>query len=254
MDSSNHLAMSHDLTLVVISWAVAIFAAFAALNTLDRLRLSDAHRSAWLLGGAVAFGFGVWAMHFTAMTAMGIDRLITYDPALTALSVVFAVAGAWVSFFLITQGSPNILRVLTSGTLLGAGIGAMHYTGMFAMRMNAVLGFNLVMVGVSVVVAVTISSLGLWMMTSERMNNIGGRTLVVSAVVGSAIPLLHYAGMAAARFSPAPGSAGAVINSGMTLSLNLFLVLAILVLSFPLFLSALFPIPEQAGELEAYEV
>ena len=250
MNHSNHLAMSHDPILVILSWTVAIFAAFAALNTLDRLRLSSAHRGAWLLGGSVAFGFGVWAMHFTAMTAMSVDRLITYDPALTALSVVFAVAGAWLSFRFITLGQASFLRVLVCGTLLGAGIGAMHYTGMAAMRLNAVLSYNLVLVGVSVLVAVTISSLGLWLMTSVRLENVGGRALIVSAVVGSAIPLLHYAGMAAARFSDRPGVGLEVAtNPGIALSLNLFLVVAILVLSFPLFLSALFQVPEETPEL-----
>ena len=84
MDHSNHLAMSHDPVLVIISWAVAVLAAFAALNTLDRLRKSSEHRAAWLWSGAVAFGLGVWAMHFTAMSAMSLGMTVSYDPALTA--------------------------------------------------------------------------------------------------------------------------------------------------------------------------
>lgn len=250
MDHSNHLAMSHDPVLVIISWAVAVLAAFAALNTLDRLRKSSEHRAAWLWSGAVAFGLGVWAMHFTAMSAMSLGMTVSYDPALTALSVVFAVFGAWASFHLITRGRASVWRVLLCGTLLGAGIGAMHYTGMWAMRTQAILGYNLTMVGVSVVVAVTISSVGLWLMTSRRFETARGRTLVVAAVVGSAIPLMHYAGMAAARFSALP-DAGLVLaqNQGLALSLNLFLAVAILALSSPLFLSSLFQAPEEAEAL-----
>lgn len=258
MNHATHLATSHDPVLVAISWIIAIFAAFAALSTLDRLRNSSSHRGAWLVGGAVAFGFGVWAMHFTGMTAMSIDRLVTYDPALTALSVVFAFLGSWAAFNLVTAGQPGTIRILTSGTLLGAGIGAMHYVGMFAMRMNAALSFDLPMVGVSVLVAVTICSFGLWLITSSRFDNVGSRTLIVSAVVGSAIPLLHYVGMAAARFSALPASSeiDVLSSSGVSLSLNFFLVLAILVLSFPLFLNALFPISDTQisdAQAEAYE-
>ena len=253
MNHATHLATSHDPTLVAISWIVAIFAAFAALSTLDRLRKASSHRKAWLVGGALAFGFGVWAMHFTGMTAMSIDRLVTYDPVLTALSVIFAFLGSWAAFNLITAGQPGIMRILASGTLLGAGIGVMHYTGMFAMRMNAALSFDLPMVGVSVVVAVTICSLGLWLMTSSRLDGVGSRTLIVSVVVGSAIPLLHYVGMAAARFSALPASSeiDVLASSGVSLSLNFFLILAILVLSFPLFLNALFPVSNTRAE--AYE-
>ena len=261
MNHVNHLAVTHDPTLVAISWIVAIFAAFAALSTLDRLRSSSTHRKAWLVGGALAFGFGVWAMHFTGMTAMSIDQLVTYDPALTALSVVFAFLGSWAAFSLITTGlktgDPALVRVLVAGTLLGAGIGAMHYTGMFAMRMNAALGFSLPIVGVSVVVAVVICSFGMWMMTSHRFDTVGGRTLIVSAVVGSAIPLLHYVGMAAARFTALPASSeiDVLSSSGVSLSLNFFLILAILVLSFPLFLNALFPASDEPRlEAEAYEL
>ena len=178
---------------------------------------------------------------FTAMTAMSIGRFVTYEPKLTALSVVFAVLGAWLAFHFITRGRPSLTRVVACGTLLGAGIGAMHYTGMFAMRVQATLGFNLPLVGVSVVVAVVISSFGLWLMTSERLGAVRGRTLMVAAVVGSAIPLLHYAGMAAARFSVTQTELGftSAASQGTALSLNLFLVVAIIVLSFPLFLSSL---------------
>ena len=255
MNHVTHLATSHDPTLVAISWIVAIFAAFAALSTLDRLRSSATHRKAWLVGGALAFGFGVWAMHFTGMTAMSIDRLVTYDPLLTGVSVVFAFLGSWAAFNLMTAGQPNVLKIFAAGTLLGAGIGAMHYTGMFAMRMDAALGFNLPMVGVSVVVAVTICSFGMWMMTSRRFDGARSRTLIVSAVVGSAIPLLHYVGMAAARFTALPASAEVDVlsSSGVSLSLNFFLILAILVLSFPLFLNALFPVSD-VPQAEAYEL
>lgn len=241
MDHTNHLAMSHDPTLVVISWVVAFFAAFSALHTLDRLRESPEHRGVWLFGGALSFGFGVWAMHFTAMTAMSVGRFVTYDPALTALSVVFAVLGAWASFGLITAGRPNLLRTLACGTLLGAGIGAMHYVGMMAMRLQATLSFDLTMVGVSVLVAVTISSLGLWLITAKWLEAVRGRTFIVAAVVGSAIPLLHYAGMAAARFQAVGESTGVNLAAeGAALSLNLFLVVAIVALSLPLFFSSLF--------------
>ncbi len=123
------------------------------------------------------------------------------------------------------------------------------------MRMNAALGFGLPMVGVSVVVAVVICSFGLWTMTSSRFGNIRNRTLIVSAVVGSAIPLLHYVGIAAARFTALPASAelDVLSSSGVSLSLDFFLILAIL-LSFPLLLNALFPASDEPRlEAEVYE-
>ncbi len=240
MDHTNHLAMSHDPILVVISWAVAILAASAALTTLDLLRNSSSHRTAWLLGGATVFGLGTWAMHFIAMRAMSLGIAVDYDLFVTGLSVVFSIFGAWLSFNLITRGRASFGRILVSGTFLGAGIGAMHYTGMAATQTNAVLGYNLGMVGLSVVVAVTISSVGLWLMTSRRLQNVRGRSLIVAAVVGSAIPFMHYAGMAAARFTAKAGGTSLSLGTGTTALLNFLLVGAVVVLSFPLFFRGLF--------------
>ena len=248
MDHSTHLAMSHDPTLVVISWAVAILAASAALTTLDLLRSTSRHRAAWLLGGATTFGLGTWAMHFIAMRAMSLGMAVQYDLPITALSVVFSIFGAWLSFNLITRGRPNFGRILVSGTFLGAGIGAMHYTGMAALQTNAALGYNLGLVGASVGVAVTIASLGLWLMTSRRLQNVRGRSLIVAAVVGSAIPLMHYAGMAAARFSAEAGGAPLGLGTSTTTLLNFLLVGSVVVLSFPLFFRGLFQAP---GDLSA---
>ncbi|MER3483265.1 MAG: integral membrane sensor protein, partial [Meiothermus sp.] len=109
-------------------------------------------------------------------------------PTLTLLSVVFAMVGAAISFNLASKPQVSPLQVLLSGTALGAGIGMMHYVGMFAMRMNAKLEFSLPMVGVSVLVAVVIGTLGIWLLTTSLTRNLPGRNLIAAAVTGSAIP------------------------------------------------------------------
>ena len=239
------LLKSHDPLLVGLSWVVAIFAAYAALSTITRLRQDGNHRNYWLMGGAIAFGFGVWAMHFTAMTALQIGLIVTYDPLITAASVLIAVLGAWAAFHIISQPKITALTILLSGLLLGAGIGGMHYVGMLAMRMNASLSFDLMYFLLSVVVAVTIASLGLWLLTSRFLVGTAGRSLITAAVVGSAIPLMHYVAMLAARFDKGMEAAQFVSSTaGGLLSLNLFLVIAIVVVSLPAFLASILETPD----------
>jgi NO-binding membrane sensor protein with MHYT domain len=238
----NHQSMntSYDPILVTLSWVVAIVAAYAAVGIAHRLkRTSGRERQIWQFGGAAAFGFGVWAMHFIGMTALKVPILVSYDPAITALSVVFALFAGWIAMGVIGQHNINLQQVLIGGTLLGAGIGAMHYTGMLAMRLDAGLSFEPILFAASVVVAVSISSLGLWIMTAKQFSRLKGRGLITASVVGSAIPLMHYAGMAAARFNANDLQmiTRLPIASDNILLLNAVMIVSMLILSFPIFLN-----------------
>jgi NO-binding membrane sensor protein with MHYT domain len=237
----NHqMNTAYDPILVTLSWVVAIIAAYAAVGIAHRLkRTSGRERQIWQFGGAAAFGFGVWAMHFIGMTALKMPILVTYDPAITILSVVFAFFAGWIAIGVIGQENVKMQQILIGGTLLGAGIGAMHYTGMFAMRMEAGLGFDPIMFAVSVVVAVGISSLGLWIMTAKQFSRLKGRGLITASVVGSAIPIMHYVGMAAARFNAenAMMMTRLPIASDNILLLNAVMIVSMLILSFPIFLN-----------------
>ncbi len=237
----NHqMNTAYDPILVTLSWVVAIVAAYAAVGIAHRLkRTTGRERQIWQFGGAAAFGFGVWAMHFIGMTALKMPILVAYDPAITILSVVFAFFAGWIAIGVIGQENVKMQQILLGGTLLGAGIGAMHYTGMFAMRMEAGLGFDPIMFAVSVMVAVSISSLGLWIMTAKQFSRLKGRGLITASVVGSAIPIMHYVGMAAARFNAenAMMMTRLPIASDNILLLNSVMIVSMLILSFPIFLN-----------------
>ncbi len=241
MDHSAVMNTTYNPILVTLSWVVAIVSAYAAVGIAHRLkRTTGPERRTWQLGGAAAFGFGVWAMHFIGMTALKVPITVTYDPAITALSVVFALFAGWVAIGVIGQENVKLPQILIGGTALGAGIGAMHYTGMLAMHMDeAGLSFDPLMFAASVVVAVSISSIGLWIMTAKQFSRLKGRGLITASVVGSAIPLMHYAGMAAARFNASDLSmmTRMPVASDNILLLNAVLIVSMLILSFPIFLN-----------------
>ncbi|GEM84674.1 MHYT domain-containing protein [Meiothermus hypogaeus] len=234
-----HLPMNHDPLLVGASFLIAIFAAYAALAIINRLQ-QGASGSGWLWLGAGTFGLGVWAMHFTAMTALQLDMLVAYDPLLTLVSVFFAIFGAAAAFQLVSKPKAGFTRVLGSGFFLGAGIGVMHYVGMFAMRLDARLTFDLPMVALSVLVAVALGTFGIWTLTSPAFNLVPFRHLITAIITGSAIPFMHYTAMLAARFT-ATGTEEihSMVASGSLLSLNLFLLLAVAVVGLPMFLTSL---------------
>jgi PAS domain S-box-containing protein len=95
-------------------------------------------------------------------------------------------------------------RALAGSVLMGAGISSMHYIGMAAMRLPAVCQFNSFLVVLSVVFAILISLAALWITFQFRdeKKGIGWEKLAGAVVMGAAIPVMHYTGMAAASFTP----------------------------------------------------
>jgi hypothetical protein len=86
---------------------------------------------------------------------------------------------------------------------MGGGIAAMHYTGMAAMRMEAAIDWNPLVVAASIIIAVFVAGVALWLAFRHgHAGSVGwGWGKVGSAILmGLAIPSMHYTGMAAARF------------------------------------------------------
>jgi NO-binding membrane sensor protein with MHYT domain len=60
----------HNPILVAISVLIAIFAGYTALDLASSVAAARGKaRVAWLAGGSLAMGTGIWSMHFVAMLA-----------------------------------------------------------------------------------------------------------------------------------------------------------------------------------------
>ena len=195
--------------LVILSILVAIFSSWMGLQVAAQARLATTRglRAAMLGTGSLALGCGVWSMHFIGMLAFNLCTDVDYNHELTLLSVLPSLAASWVALFIISMRRLSAVSLISGGVLVGAGIGAMHYTGMAAMQTALQLHYDPFMFGLSIVVAVVLATLALWIRFGLRTLRL--RTLrlpravigAISAVVmGCAIAGMHYTGMAAARF------------------------------------------------------
>jgi two-component system sensor histidine kinase/response regulator len=198
------LTTSYNLWLVALSIAIAVGAAHAVLGLAERLAYSrDAEWRSWLVGGAMAMGFGIWAMHFVGMLALQLPITLSYHAPWTAVSMLPAVAASALLLALIRRVSrPHIGHILLGSIILGTGIGAMHYTGMLAIEIAPVLQFDWNMVLVSIVAAVGLSLVGvsLAFRHAHRASGTGMRA-VGALVMGCTVAATHYTGMAAAEFA-----------------------------------------------------
>src|SRR6185503_15337997 len=97
------LTHSHDLLLVLLSFIIAMLASFTALDLAGRIAVAHARvKWAWLAGGAVALGFGIWSMHFVAMLAFHLDIPISYNWPTVVVSWLAAVLASAIALWIVS--------------------------------------------------------------------------------------------------------------------------------------------------------
>jgi len=202
-----NLIGSYDYSLVALSFLIAMVASYSALDFAARVTASNGPiRALWLLGGAVAMGTGIWSMHYIGMLAFILPIPVAYHWPTVLLSLLAAIVASAVALYVVSRRRMGLAEVMAGSFLMGAGIAGMHYIGMAAMRVAAVRRFNSLLVILSVVLAVLISLAALWLAFYFRVDKarMGWRKVAGALVLGTAIPTMHYTGMAASTFLPAP--------------------------------------------------
>jgi PAS domain S-box-containing protein len=190
--------------LVILSILVAIFASWMALLVAGQAAVNRSQRWIVLGTGSLALGTGVWAMHFIGMLAFDLCTDVDYDPVATLISGVPSIFASFAALWLISRERLGGWGLLAGGVVVGAGIGIMHYAGMAGMRMGLELHYDLPTFLLSIVVAVVLATLALWVRfglssLSHRLSE-GRRIFLAAIVMGCAIAGMHYTGMEAARF------------------------------------------------------
>src|SRR5258708_23057362 len=200
-----NLIGSYNYALVVLSVLIAMLASYAALDLAGRVTAAGGWtRAVWLLGGAGAMGTGIWSMHYIGMLAFILPIPVAYHWPTVLLSLFAAILVSVIALYVVSRRKMGASRALAGSVLMGAGIAGMHYIGMAAMGLPAVCELNSFLVVLSVVFAVLISLAALWIAFHfrDKKTGIGWGKTAGAVVMGGAIPVMHYTGMAAASFTP----------------------------------------------------
>jgi diguanylate cyclase (GGDEF)-like protein/PAS domain S-box-containing protein len=148
-----------------------------------------------LFVAATIFGAGVWAANFIAELAFEPGFPINYDAGLTAISFLAAIGTVWLGMSVVHRyADPE-----EGGAMIGAGIAAMHYIGMAALRAPAQLHWDAGYVLVSIAIAMTFAAAAMRVLL--RGPALGGRLMAVALLI-LAIVGLHFTAMAAVTFVP----------------------------------------------------
>jgi diguanylate cyclase len=199
------MSIIYDPTLVLLSIFVAIIGSLTGLAlTFGYNAPSMVFAPKSLLRGAAIIGGSIWSMHFVAMLAVKFPMAISYNSPETLLSLCVAIVFTGIGLAIASSKSLGFLRIPAAGILMGSGIAGMHYLGMEAIGgCGIVFDFN--GVALSIAVAIVASAFALWFAFRTRG---AFETLAGGIVLGLAISGMHYTGMYAASFYPAPGAAG----------------------------------------------
>jgi len=195
---------THQPWLVCLSIAMAIVASVIAMQLagLAQTTTQKSLRNLAIATGSFSLGAGVWAMHFIGMLAFELCTTVHYAPAVTLLSMIPSWLAAFFALRVLSRKSQSLAYIALGGTLIGAGIGVMHYTGMAALQMAPQLRYDPLGFGISIVVAVVLAIAALWIrfkIGGNRTIRSGYAVILSGIVLGGAISGMHYTAMHAAK-------------------------------------------------------
>lgn len=236
----------YDLGLVALSILVATIASYTALDLagcVSATTSSPRKSWTWLIAGAMSMGTGIWSMHFIGMLAFHLPVPVAYDLSISLLSMFIAIVVSAIALLILRRPELKTRDLTIGAILMGIGIAAMHYTGMFAMQMSPPIRYNPALFVASLLIAMGASLAALWiafqLRTKRSMLAILAK-LGSASVMGLAIAGMHYTGMAAAHFSTGSicvaAVAGGISNSTLAMAIA---ASTVAILSLTLIVSAL---------------
>ncbi len=195
------LGTQHEPWLVALALLVGIAGSWTTFRLFSQAQTrSGWQRTGWIVLTAQAAGSSIWCMHFIGVIAYETDVPFTFDPMLTMVSLLVAVAGCAYGFRLaLASGIPFGPEI--GGAVVGAAISTMHYSGMLAFRVEGWIEWDFNYVALSVAFAMVFGTLSLRQAVKPKRATSGLRAvaLFVAAVVS-----LHFTGIAAMSIIPAP--------------------------------------------------
>jgi NO-binding membrane sensor protein with MHYT domain len=198
---------TYDHWLILLSIIVAIIASFVALDLVSSLVPSRRRKNKkyWLAGGAIAFGTGIWSMHFIGILAFRLPIDVPYDIRFTVLSMLVAIVVSGLGLVFGSRESLGTRRLVGGGLLVGIGIVSMNYIGLEALQIEPRIRYQPGLLALSILIALGAAILSLWCAHKLRMETIFSafqKKAGSAVIMGMAIFGMHYTGIAAAQFSP----------------------------------------------------
>ncbi len=212
----------------------SILGCLLGLKATGRARLATGReRNRWLILAAWAIGgTGIWVMHFVAMIGFQVGgSAVRFNLPITIASWLVAIIVVGAGLFVVGYGEPSAVKVIIAGIFTGLGVAGMHYIGMYAMKVDGMVMYNMRLVWLSVAIAVVASIVALWFTVIAKST---GFVIVAAVIMGIAVFAMHYTGMTAihVHLNAEPGKVTGTSALAFLVPILLFVLLVFVALGY----------------------
>ncbi|WP_426449397.1 MHYT domain-containing protein [Paenibacillus sp. S-38] len=206
-----HLQGTYSLPLVLLSFVIAVFTSYCAVELCCRLWQVQARTKAVRMAlGSLTLGLGFWSMHFVGLLALRLPIEVRYNALYIFLSMLLPVAAVLAGLSVLTDGRPSRVKMAAAGLFMTLAVGGMHYIGITAMIIPAQVTYDPLFVLVSCGIAVGVSFASIFLLQRHRSRGGGPPGLRVriasSLLFGVLLAAMHYTGMHAASYEAYPAA------------------------------------------------
>ena len=203
---TNAIVGYYDLSLVALSFVVAVMSSYVALNIIDQLRIekTGSGKLYWLFGGAFTMGAGIWSMHFIGMLALVMPLPLDFHLGWTLGSLVVAISICGLALLILQKNNYSIINIGLGGVIIGLGVATMHYMGVQGIREFVSIHYLPGLFALSIVIAIIAAQIALWLALQHERNvskKHAKRNILGALVLSVSICGMHYTGMAAAVYT-----------------------------------------------------
>ena len=201
------IAHQHDPWLVLLSLFVCVAGSWVTARLFGRATAVEGPlQFGWYFLTSVSAAASVWSAHFVAILGFEPGVPVSFDPVMTIVSLLVAMAGCAVGLTVAGHWRSRTAGPLAGGVVVGLAIASMHYTGMLAYRISGISHWDRSYVVASIALSVVLSVIA--MRRGTRGDQ--GASRYMGLWLAFAIAALHFTAMAAFRID--------IIQAGSTFS------------------------------------
>jgi diguanylate cyclase (GGDEF)-like protein len=197
------LPTRHDPYYTATAVLVALFGATLAANLFDKAaRNSGSKKLTLSIMTGIIGGSSIWTTHFVAILGMHLEFSHSYGMNATLVSLLISITISSLGFYIASLDRTLALRA-AGGAILGMGIGAMHFSGVFALEFSGAKTFDLPTVAMAAAAGISLSVISMtWSVFFPRRHPKTISALLFVLAIGA----LHYLGMCSLTITPEAAS------------------------------------------------
>jgi diguanylate cyclase (GGDEF)-like protein/PAS domain S-box-containing protein len=213
------MTADHDWGFVALAVDLCFLSSLIAVDLLHRARPGEASRLSvlWIIAAGVSVSCGVWATNFTAILAGVLHVTFAARDPVMAFALAIAPVASCLGFGIATYRG-SISSAAVSGAVIGTGMGAMHYLGVWAQDAPVRWSIDLVALSIALGSGFVFLALVVW----QRHDGLKSR-LAAAALFSAAILSHEFTAIAAVEIVRDPTR---TIDSSLT-STTLSLAIAV---------------------------